>query len=313
MAWAAVAAAAVGVVGGAIANRNKGSGGSVSTAENKTALTPEQQSALQQLLGQLTGRTNATTGYGGPLSASPNTGQNKSLAALEELAMKQAGGGPGTTDEARGTLSKFMHESDDPEATNERFRHEVQDPAMQSFQKELLPMITSRFKGNAAYGSDRTMAESNALGTLGTGLAASRSKMAFDTSEAAKSRALQAAGMVPGMDASMADILFKIFGAQSGMQGVEQAGLDRNYAEFLRRQKGEETNINQILAALGLNTVNTVVTPGQPGAFTAAAGGFGNAAGQYLGKWLTTPSKTDTTGSPGLPSGLDYEGGPAYG
>lgn len=294
--------AAVGALVGAVANSALAPD-TPASASNRTAQTPEQEAALRQLIAHITGRTSATSTYGGPLSTGVTPGMRMSLAALEQQSLN--GAGPGGMDEARSTLSRTM--GDTASDTGDYFDKAVGNPETKRFMDEILPAITSRFRGNAAYGKDRTTAELKGASDLAGTLAGKRSEMVYNAREAAKNRSLTAASLVPGFDASKADLLYKLFGAQSGAQGLDQAALDRQYSEFVRGQKGEETNINQILAALGLNTVNTVVTPGQTGFLTAAAPGIGNAATQYAMRYLTDPNQRPYGGSNPAPAGGNGE------
>lgn len=301
MTWANVAGAAVGVIGGAML----GGGDTPSSASNMPSQTPEQQAALQQLLQLLTGRSNATTPYGGQLSAGMTGGQNASLAALEQQSMNAAEG----FGNARATLDSAMN--DTGTNTSEYFRTAVEDPAIKSFQERILPSITGRFAGNAAFGSDRIAAEGKAAGDLTSSLAGARSKMAFDSQEAAKTRRLTAAGMVPGVNKTFSDMLTQLFTAQSVPQSIQQTALDKQYQEFQRQQAGGQTNINQILAALGLQPLNTVVTPGQPGFLTGMAPGFGQA---LANRWLN-PQTSAAGGSSSSPfyTGTGIQGDYQYG
>lgn len=307
MPWGYVAGAVVGAVANNVLKDDPG--GTAPGATDRPSMTPEQQAALQQLLARITGRSNATAPYTGSMSAGPNSGQRLSLAAMEQMAMNQAGG-PGSEGQARDTLGKAM--SDTGTDVGDYFENAIAKPETARFKNDILPSITARFKGNAAYGDDRLKAELGGAEDLMRTLTGKRSELTFNAKEAAKNRALQAAGMVPGMDQSRMDMLFKLFGAQSGAQSIEQQALDRQYAEFIRQQKGEETNISQILAALGLQPLNTVVTPGQPGFLTSAAPGIGNAATQYALNYLTKPRGTTTPSGGTVPidaGGYDSAGG----
>jgi hypothetical protein len=179
---------------------------------------------------------------------------------------------------------------------------------LQKFNEEILPGVTKRYRGSSIFGSDARAAYGKATSDLGSSLTGAKSKLLFDSREAAKNRKLQAAGMIPGLDRNKMQALLDVFAAQGMLQGQAQGGLDREYAEFVRGLNREDINIDQQLRALGLSTTNTVVTPGQPGFITNAGAGVGSAFTQAaLQRWLSGGG-TGSTGS-GTGSGT----GPTYG
>lgn len=298
MTWGAIGSSAVGVIGTSLLSDK---GGSSPSASSMPSMTPEQQAALAQLLQKLTGRDSATTPYGRQLSASMTPGQDRSLAALEELSMNSVR----DMGRAKDTLNSAM--SDTGADTTDLFTKSVENPARRSFELNTMPDIGRRFKGNAIFGDDARLAERNAANDLERNLAGSRSQMVYAAQQAAKDRALKAAGMLPGMDQASVDILGKLFAAQLLPQQTQQSALDRLYQEFVRGQTGEQTNVSQILAALGLQPLNTVVTPGQPGFGTAAAPGIGSAFTQYaLNRWL----RPNSTALDNSSNGTDASGYP---
>lgn len=293
MPWGFAAAS----VAGAVANHALNSGSSSrSSADQMPAMTPEQQAALQQLLAQLSGGRRTATPFNGSLS--PNMGGvNRSLAALEQQSMDSIA----RNDETRGRLEGIADDSGtDIEAM---FRDSVQNPLMKQFKEEIIPETTRRFGGMKAYGSDRQAMEGRDVNNLAGQLASSKSKLLFDATEARKNRALQATGMMPGLDMNNMSFIRDLLSGHMAGAGLEQGGIDRRYADLVRGDDAENTRIQQLLAALGMSTSNTVVRPGTPSFLNSAAPGAGNA----LTQWLLR--NYGTTGSGGGGSGGGgYEG-----
>lgn len=276
MSWAAVAGAAVGVVGGMLTDD-----GSAPAASNMPSMTPEQQQALRALLQRLQGGTGVTP-YGG------NTdGMEHSLAGLEEwskqMMLNRAG--------VQGSANSFMEAGPDATNIDDMFKNSIENPLVQDFNENVIPGISKKFGGSSIFGTDARNADTKARSNLMSSLVGAKSKMQFDTTEAAKNRALQKnalgvdltkAGL--GADSEIGKMLSMIFGGQSAVH-------DTNYAEFTRQQGQGQQNIQNILAALGLQPNNTVVTPGSQGFLTAAAPGIGQALTQSaMNRWLGTGS-----------------------
>ena len=251
---------------------------SASTSQHPT-MTPEQQEALRGLLSTLTSRTSATKPYGGSLSAPIRPGIGTSLAAMEELALN-----PDRMGQTRDTLSRYMNK-DNVNDPREYYDRAIADPAIKEFQERIMPEITGRFRGNAAFGSDRIEAERRATEDLTKTLAGRRSELEYNAREAADTRALQAAGLMPGVEQSNLQALTALLSGQLNVQGLEQQGLDRQYLEFIRQMGGEEKNIEQLLAALGLRSFENVTTTdqGSSGIIQQILQGLSQGAGAALG------------------------------
>lgn len=262
------------LLGGLLGGGGNQISGSPPSATNQPTMTPEQQAALRDLLSNLTGRTNAFSPFTGQLSAGPTQGQASSLAAMEQQALRMATAGAG----ADATLTRLQGENGTD--VSNMFEQSVANPAIKQFNEKILPEITKRYAGASAFSSDRRDTERRAAGDLSDSLASARSKMTFDATEAAKNRQLQAATAQGGLDMSretaIAGLLDNLFRNNTLLQTQQQGGLDRIYQEFTRMQGGGEQNIKDILTALGLNTTNTVVNPGQQGLLQGMGPGIGS-------------------------------------
>lgn len=127
----------------------------------------------------------------------------------------------------------------------------------------------------------------------------------YDTAGRGADAAIRGQQALSGIDDQRLKAILALFGAGTTMQGQDQLGLDRQYARFRDTVGDNNTNIQQILQAIGLGTQNTVVNPGQPSFLTSAAPGIGQAFTQAaLQRWLNPQSGTGTnppTGSYGDP------------
>ena len=247
-------------------------------------MTAEQQKLLKSLVDQFNAGGNpleqtAATPYTGKLTAPTSGLQNLSLAALEQQAMNLTG--PDSVMTAAGDAVK-RGASGTAANIDKYFTESVQDPLLKAFEERVLPDVTRRFAGSAAFGSDRKTAERQTTEDLMKTLTASRSDIAFKADEAAKNRQLTAAGIAPSLAGAPTNILSSILAAGAIPQITEQADLTAQYQEFLRQQQGQKDRLNQMLAALGLKPFEniTTVTPGSAGLLQ----GLSSGAGAFLAK-----------------------------
>lgn len=291
MPWGAAVGALVGSVANNVLSDDQPS------VSDRPSMTPEQQQALRNLLARLQGpNAPGMAPYTATLNVTPS-GQ-PSLTALEQFSQ----------DMMRSRIDTGLDNTN----IDQMFQDSVEQPAIRNFNQDVIPAIDKGYKGNSIFSSDRALARGRAGGDLASSLTAARSKMAFDASEAAKNRQIQRQGLAINQNQAIDQLLGQIFGGHITQDAAIQSGLDRTYQEFVRQQGAQNTNVSQILAALGLQPLNTVVTPGQPGLLTSAAPGIGQALTQY---WLNqnlrnnnygrssgdngvTPNQGDTFGSP---------------
>lgn len=233
--------------------------------------TPEQMQLLTQLIQMFQGGVSAN---GGQVPTDLSSLERTSLAALEELAMKQAlGEGDPTMDAARGAVERgTQSDSMNLDEFNTFFKGAVEDPMIRSFREEVIPELTRRFSGSAAFGSDRRQAEQQAVGRLGDSLASSRADLLFKTQEAGRDRALTAAGIAPDLNRLLdnkmsSEILLSLLSGGSVPRTARQSNLDR------------------ALAILGIEPIEnqTVVKPGTTGFLQELGRGFGQGLGKMAG------------------------------
>jgi len=252
-------------------------------------MSPQQQALLNKLLGEFDQESllkGGATPYGGELVAGLGDLENLSLEALEQKILQRATS-EGVGAEAETALTKMLRTGGAPTDFEEFYRTSVRDPALQEFREFTLPEVTRRFGSSGAFGSDRLTAEQQGLERLGRTLTGARSELAFKTQESSQERILKALGLAPGVEGSDVESLLKLMQGASLPRSIQQAKLTSEYGEFQRQQEEKRNRVNQILAALGLPTLQNIpqTTPGQTGTLqsvlTAAAGNTGAAAGFF--------------------------------
>lgn len=261
---------------------------------NQSSATPEQQAALKALLARLQGG-NGVTPFGGSFEGA-TPGMEHSLAALEEWSKQMMANRAGM----QGSANSFLGAQPENTDIEDVFKNSIQNPLEKEFNDVTSPGISKKFGGSSIFGSDAREADTKARSNLMSTLVGAKSKLKFDTMESAKNRALQKnalgvdltkAGI--GADSEIGKLLGAIFGGQGVIHDTNMGANDRTYAEFVRQQGQGQTNISNILAALGLNPNNTVVTPGTPGLVTSAAPGIGQGVTQaMMNRWLSSSGST---------------------
>jgi len=278
--------------------------------------TPEQMQALQGVLGQF-GQFGGA-GYPGQLpgqGALPSLGQT-SLAGLEQwaLMMAQGGGGvpqaPGVgaqvTAPGAGPYQQSLQQmlQGGPGDFEEYYQKAVSEPMMRQYEEEILPGIR-REMAPAYWGSERLGMEERSREDLMQQLTGKRAELAYGSWEAARNRALSAAGL--GIGAEQQQFQTQVgqalgFGGlgmqqyglqqqaammpgQAMLQGLTGAdwqqqqtllGQQSGYAEWLRQQGIPYQQANVILSALGLEPYEpyAMIQPGMPGGVQSAGGLF---------------------------------------
>jgi hypothetical protein len=209
--------------------------------------------------------------------------ERTSLAALEQAAMQAVSpGGDPTLTKARGAVERGTEADQfDQEGFDRFFGEAIAAPMLDMFKTEVLPELTRRFSGSAAFGSDRLKSEQQATQNLGKTLTSTRADLLFKTQEAGKNRALQAASLAPGLVGAGTDKLLSLLAAGGVPRGVEATKLSASYQEFLRQQESKSKAYDRALALLGISPIEntTVVKPGQPGLLQGLAPGIGMALG----------------------------------
>ena len=300
MSWAAVAASVAGVTAGSLlsddgGNQITGSSPSVGTF---ASMSPEQQEALRQILGRLSGPGRAVTPgqafkpYGGRLTAPTSKLQNLSLSALEQMTMNEATGGTGSTRYYQNELDKIIKSGGSPVDINDFFTKQVQEPLLKSFSDEVIPRLQSTFSGSAAFGTDKRKQQELMTGNLMKTLAGSRSEMAYKSQNDALTRLMTALGLGANIKEGTVGNLTSTLAAGGVPQQTEQAGLTADYNEFLRGQNAGQGDIQQLMAALGMSSFTPVVNPGSQGIL----GGVANAATTAMINNMTRGNRNNTGG-----------------
>jgi hypothetical protein len=164
----------------------------------------------------------------------------------------------------------------------------AQRPLIQQFQEEVVPGMRADFTragqtvqgtGSSPFQMAAARASSgfaDALGDIGT-------RMASENFQQERTRQLQAASALPGVDRAQLESLMAGLEAQALPRMIEQMGIDRGMAEFQRQQ-------NQLLQVLAMATgaaspqpVSLPGTPAQPGMVQTGAEAFLRGLGQSLG------------------------------
>lgn len=135
-----------------------------------------------------------------------------------------------------GTLDDFLKQGSDQTAFNDRFNRDVATPTYDNFNQNELPGLLEGYSGfSTAAGNARA----KALSTIGNNLLQQR----YSGQEAAKDRALGAY-----------DKYSDVGNYVSVPRSVKQAGLDRQYTDYVNANNRADSNINSALQFLGLST-----------------------------------------------------------
>jgi len=243
------------------------------TPVSQSAMTAEQQALLKELIAGLQGPF-TPQGYA-PLTSAPSPLESLSLAGLEaQAAGVQSGAGGEATKAASGHVQKLLSQGTGlPDDFDQFFETAIAAPLRKEFTERVFPQATRRFAGQS-FGSDRERVERNLIQDLMDELAGQRSELAFATTESAKDRALQAAGIAPEIDLAggelgvmRSNILSQALNAGAVPRGISERNFLAGREEFIRLQQEKKDRINQILSALGLSAVDTGITvhPGSSG------------------------------------------------
>ncbi|MGH9856874.1 MAG: hypothetical protein ACRD4B_03420, partial [Acidobacteriota bacterium] len=279
-----------------------------------TTLTPEQQRALRDLFGFF--REEGSGGFKPPefqggFDIAQNPTSSLSLQGLSALASGQGGptggGGEGTTGTglqagAEQLLTTLMDFEGSRTGTEEFFQTNIQDPALKEFEETVLPSVGRSFGGANFFSSERREADALAREDLLDALTQSRSALEFQGAEAAKNRALEAAGIsdqfartrIGERDIRLQELLGS-FGAGQETREFERGTRDREFAEFSRQQEERARRIAQIMAAIGVPGIENigVAAPATRGELGRAFEGFMTGLGSSLGPGSSRAYKTD--------------------
>jgi len=237
---------AVGVGGGAVLGGASGYFGS--KGKNKIdpygQMTAEQRQVNSALGSAVLGNVNRDYTYGGQLTEGIGSGEQDVVnqnARMNAIA--------GNTYETLGNYN-------DP-AFNQQFDEEISRPTLQTFQNEIAPYLAQELP---SFGTQRAQVIARSLGELQNNVMQKR----FDARESAKNRALQASNDSANYFATSA-------GIQSIPRQIKQAGLDREYQNFIQANEAKSNSLNQALAFLGLSSGTAEYKPNSTGAALGGA------------------------------------------
>lgn len=220
-------------------------------------LNPEQISMLKSLGPRLETLSGAPEYYSGDMTSPMTSAETSNINRFNALSKQ-----------GYGTFESMM-DYNDP-AFESQFREEMIDPAFQNFREYTQPILEEAVPHS---GSARASLVGSSLRDLQSDLMTKR----FDAREAAKNRALNAASGLPSYGESTTNVL-------SVPRQVAQAGLDRDYMEYVRGNEQNRADINAALAFLGISTVTEKQDTRGQMALSGALGGANmglNAAGAY--------------------------------
>jgi hypothetical protein len=210
-------------------------------------LAPNQQNALNQLISQLSGGT--ATSFNGALSANQSNLERTSLQALEERALNLES--PSALNQA---LESYLTGALDPSRSMQDvsgyFDSNIQAPALRSFQEQVLPSIGRNFGGADFFSSERQGADQAAQRELIDSLTRSRAEIQYQEYTNAQNRALQAAGLTNQYNQQQLQQETELYAAGQQETQRQQAGIDREYGEFVRQQGAKATDRQQLLESI---------------------------------------------------------------
>jgi len=241
-------------------------------------LTPEQQKALNQLLPQLSGAEPRR--FGGDVNVEASDLSQFSLAGLEDraLALSDPNRESDIFSASTDTLLKLLDFEGQQAGVNDFFNTNIRDPALESFREEVLPNISRSFGGSNFFGSERQGADQRAQEELIDSLTRSRSDINFRSDQANRDRALQALGLSSQVSGAKTNELLSLLQAGETQTGLAERNVGREFQQFLAEAGLDDTQIQQLLAAIGVPGIENIVTalPGSEGfitQFLAAAAG----------------------------------------
>lgn len=190
-------------------------------------LNPEQVKLTQALGPYFQSKLNSPSGYTGQYTA-PLTAEEQG--SLDEYSRLNA---------LRGTTLQDLLNVDESKL-NEDFTNYVERPATSYFQRNILPYMEEQFPAFST-------ARMNASGRAWSDVAGNLSTQRYQSIQDAKNRALTASDALNSMGTtSMA--LYSI------PRSIQQLGLDKAYAEYVRGNESQQNSINQMLNFLGIST-----------------------------------------------------------
>ena len=236
-------------------------------------LTPEQQNALNILLGELGG---ARPGFQGDVNVDQSDISQLSLTGLENM-FSDPNRQSDLSAQATQSLMQLLNFENSDAGIEDFFQTNIRDPALEEFQKSILPAISRDFGGANFFSSERAETDRNAQGELIDSLTRARSGLAFDARESDRNRALEALGLVPQTENLELNRLLALFDVGESVTGLEERNVERQFDQFVSESGIDQDRISQLLAGINTQSFENVVisdpgTQGIAGPLIAAAG-----------------------------------------
>lgn len=201
------------------------------------ALNPEQRQVNQALGNSLMGSVN--NGYQGNLYQGQLTAP---IGKGEQNVVDNSARFNAVAGDTFNRLSTY-----DPNQVNSDFNQYVQDPTFSHFKNEIEPLLGEELP---SFGTARAQVVARAANDLASGLSTQR--MGYQ--QQAKDTALNAISGANTYNQGAAQIA-------SIPRQIQQAGLDREYANFIQANQQKQNSLNQALNFLGISTGTTTQDP----------------------------------------------------
>lgn len=253
--------------------------------ETRSTLSPEQQALMSRLFGELSGGPVIPQfeQYTGNRIEGLTDAQLRSLSGMEQRALQLSQTG-GVDPMVQQYLMKALEGGEDL-GSDEYIKRNIEDPAARYMQEQLLPQLTQRFSGNAAFGSDRKEMESRALRDLMTEVLRNRSDVKFKAGQERNATRGSALNSAAALQQVGSQELSQLFANLDLPRGVGQARLDADYQEFLRGQGYKDTALQTAMQLLGVPAIENIAktTGGSSGFLSTLVGAAGTIFGGPAG------------------------------
>lgn len=207
-----------------------------------------------------------------------------SLAVLEELAGQAAEGGrvAKTAEIQRDKLLELLDRG--PQDVTEFFNTNVRDPAIKDFSEIVLPQLARRFGGNDLFSSERVEADERAREDVIDALVQARTGLEHQAFKDNTQVTFDALDRLASTEALVPTVVGAILDAGETIRAQDAEKQAATRQEDLRQRELQDRRLQQILAALGLPTVENVAFA--PTFAQGQQGIAGQAAMAALGSFL---------------------------
>lgn len=250
------------------------------TTDPYGTLNPEQKTLTQALGPELTNQINSPApAYTGQYVAPYSGGEQQAADQYNRLAA--------ISGQSLGQLANY-----NPQTVNQNFDQQVAQPSLDFWKRNIAPTLDEDLSG---FGTQKEYANSRSLNDLQNNLSTQR----FSAQQAYANNALAASGAINNQGVTGQAI-------NSVPREIQQAGLDKAYADYVYGNNYKQNSINQMLGFLGIGTQTYQQNPNSQllaaglGAAATIGGAMvggpaGAAAGSTIGSSLTNYSGSPTT------------------